>query len=166
MAAMAQSLGLQIQCMKDIDMSTATPVNAAVTSSAFSEEQRALLGQAIARKTMSSSAAVQKGPTTTQTFTSVCMFFTPSDLAQLQDERKTLSQLVQVVACRAAKLRVRHPNEATTKHLAAFVACFFWRTTLPTPAQAYSLTNDMKQAIQAHKQGGTEIHLPMYPACP
>eukprot|EP00971_Amphidinium_carterae_P350609 6491645-Amphidinium_carterae.1 len=167
MEAMAESLSLQIRCLKHIDLQAAAQLNASLTSSAFSQEQRLKIAKSISMRTVASSNTLaQKQPCTTQSLTNVCLYFSGHDLEQLQDERKSLGQLVQIVAARLSRLQLSNPSEQTHKHLACMLACMHWRTSYPTPAQAYSLMQDLKQAITSTRASQKQLHLPVYPASP
>eukprot|EP00971_Amphidinium_carterae_P015599 308148-Amphidinium_carterae.2 len=170
MTAIAESISMQISCIQHFTMSDAAALNSALAVSAFSAEQKAKVGTAIATKTVTAtSSQTQKGPSTTQNLTSVTFYFTCNDHAMLADRRRTLVQLVQIIAQRCAKLRLVSPNEATVKHLAALVACYHWTADdPPTPVQSYNLVLELKQAIgAARQQGGNKaFQLPQFPPNP
>ena len=128
MEAMVRSITSQISCLKSLDMVAAAEVNSAISANTmFCSDQKKRLAAALDRRfaqgNISGVASRYRGGVrVTQTMGGVNAYLCESDWAILES-RAGLQEKVCVLVDRLSMVGLTNPSEATTKTIAAVLAC-------------------------------------------
>ena len=166
-SAMAASLALQIW-QANLSLADATALAQTIGADPhMSAEDKSRCAQAALQRAMSLAGGARPAGNGLQSLENPMEYLTASDWVKLDAEKLTRASAVQVAVARFQMLGLIAPSEQTVKNISALLATVLYPDSLPSPAEAHTLVQDIKTSVRAHAVSIIYPRGPaVYPATP